>query len=428
MTHLKIRPLSEFKGHVDIGLITFRDDEFEAVLERFPPKWLIVDGERQYNVSEFMNRPGRHFYMAIVRTIEQGHRDAQSTTQALIADLDPSWLVLVGIAGAKPESEFSLGDVVVGTRVHDFSVTAELPNGRAETAMSSDAAHPIVATAFANLRATKSLLGPWDSEAAIGRRFPPIRLDNSDFLGSDEEWKLKIRDSLLRRFPQLGSFHPPRVTAAAIGSGNTLMKSPSLLQTWLEFARDLKAVEMEAPGVFAAATSTRGNKPVMAIRGISDIVGYKRDPAWTEYACHTAASFCHALLKSGVLNMGAKQKPTPSTVELTESELEFGGGGLPSANVPAIGDLMDPQALSLTPDVEASLADHLNYRSDSRPSLVLRGQSGQVLGVFVTREEYELLNAAAELARDPNRLQRLDSRPSGDTMSFEAVFDGKGTP
>src|SRR4051794_27170243 len=102
----EIRPLSEFRTRVDFGLISFREDEFEALLRRFPPHWLIIDGERQYNITPITDRLGKTFYVATVRTVEQGHRDAQSTAASLIRDLEPSWIVLVGIAGAKPESEF----------------------------------------------------------------------------------------------------------------------------------------------------------------------------------------------------------------------------------------------------------------------------------------------------------------------------------
>ena len=52
---------------------------------------------------------------------------------------------------------------------------------------------------------------------------------------------------------------------------------------------------MEMAGVYQAAHDAQ--KPVLAIRGISDIVGYKRSPEWTEYACHSAAALTIALLK-----------------------------------------------------------------------------------------------------------------------------------
>src|SRR5258708_37934265 len=50
-----------------------------------------------------------------------------------------------------------------------------------------------------------------------------------------------------------------------------------------------------------AARSVKGDRPVLAIRGISDIVGYRRDADWTKYACHSAASFTKAFITSSLL-------------------------------------------------------------------------------------------------------------------------------
>ena len=219
-------------------------------------------------------------------------------------------LVLVGIGGAKPESEFSLGDVVVGTRVHDFSVTAALPGGSVETAIGGGPIHRLVQSAVVNLPATKSLLEDWSSETAIGRPIPRVSFGPKNFIG-DESWKRKIRRALKARFGTPGQARRPLVTAAALGSGNILMKDPALLERWLEFARDLKAVEMELPGVFAAARSVKGDRPVLAIRGISDVVGFVRDPAWTAYACHAAASFTRVFLAANLLNIEPRPKIMP---------------------------------------------------------------------------------------------------------------------
>jgi len=77
--------------------------------------------------------------------------------------------------------------------------------------------------------------------------------------------------------------------------------------------------------------------------------------------------------------MDAKQKPTPLTVEVPVSELKLGGDGLPGANVPAIGGLTDLRVLSLTPEVEASLAGDLNYQASSRPEIRCGGFGGRHL-------------------------------------------------
>jgi len=59
---------------------------------------------------------------------------------------------------------------------------------------------------------------------------------------------------------------------------------------------------MELVGVMTAARSVGDEKTcVLAIRGISDVVGYKRKPEWTVYACHSAAAFTYALLGSGLI-------------------------------------------------------------------------------------------------------------------------------
>ena len=44
---------------------------------------------------------------------------------------------------------------------------------------------------------------------------------------------------------------------------------------------------------------------MLAIRGISDIVGLKRADAWTKYACASAAAFTRAFLRTRPIELGA---------------------------------------------------------------------------------------------------------------------------
>src|SRR5271165_724344 len=77
MTSVEMRRLSEFRGKIDFGIITMREDEFDAVLQRFPPRWLCLGGEEQYNIAEVQCRSGDLRYAAVVRTAEPGHGDAR---------------------------------------------------------------------------------------------------------------------------------------------------------------------------------------------------------------------------------------------------------------------------------------------------------------------------------------------------------------
>src|SRR5690606_1972480 len=65
---------------------------------------------------------------------------------------------------------------------------------------------------------------------------------------------------------------------------------------WVKTARHLLAIEMESGGVYRAA---RERCAMLAIRGISDLVGLKRNDAWTKYACLVAAQFARGFLRTG---------------------------------------------------------------------------------------------------------------------------------
>jgi hypothetical protein len=75
-----------------------------------------------------------------------------------------------------------------------------------------------------------------------------------------------------------------------------LVKDDALWHEWLSRARQIEAVEMELEGMYAAARTRQRIYPILVSKGISDIVGFHRDDAWTKYACETAASGALALL------------------------------------------------------------------------------------------------------------------------------------
>lgn len=310
----------DIKGSVDFALIAIREDEFEAVLHYFPPTAEAEGEHRTYEISDFQTAEGSIYRAAILRSLEQGHAAAQAATSDVISDLDPAWIVLVGIAGAVPEFEFSLGDVVLATRMIDFSITAALDGGTKETAHRGAPVHKAVQDFVSRLPAFKSRLGDWNHPSKLGVSIPLVSIEEGLSHITDDNWKDKLRRSLKHRFGFNEGNTPrqPIVTAAPIASGNMLVKDHSLLQDWLESARDLKAVEMELPGVFEAARRKVGDIPVLAVRGISDIVGFKRDPAWTAFACKTAASLARALLNLKPVMPRSKQQSEDISKNITD--------------------------------------------------------------------------------------------------------------
>src|SRR5262245_34054316 len=133
----------EVKGKIDFAIITVREDEFKAVLERFPAGQ-DVEGRRTYSLTRLPVSEDSEYLIATARSIEQGESAAQDLARDMIEDLDPQWFILVGIAGAVPADDYSLGDVVAAARLIDFSVTAAIEGGGTEYAVAGGPMHKTI--------------------------------------------------------------------------------------------------------------------------------------------------------------------------------------------------------------------------------------------------------------------------------------------
>lgn len=373
------RNIAEIRGQVDVGILTIRPDEFTAVLERFGERTMVVGGNNLYDFSTIEHN-GSATNVVMTRILEAGGGRAQHVARDMIEDLNPRWILLVGIAGGVPDSEYSLGDVLVAKRLHDFSVSA-VSKGETTYATAGGSMHTDVDKLLAHLPAMKDALGDWSSEGTIGRPRPSVDLKKSNFYGN-EDWQSDVRNSLKAAFDVSRN---PVLWEGAVADGSVLMKDTDVLESWMQNARDIRMVEMESAGVFWAARSS--NCRVLAIRGLSDIVGFKRGSEWTDYACQTAASFTRALVGTGILKQitdteadapkvmkPARDRPAVASVELTldQSINDFNGSEflqllrettqLPLKSVEIVGIRPGSTVVELRGDEEdlIGFVDHLN--------------------------------------------------------------------
>jgi nucleoside phosphorylase/energy-coupling factor transporter ATP-binding protein EcfA2 len=292
---------SEIKGKVDFGIITVREDEFRAVLKRFHPEDFAY-GNREYSMSRLQSDSGGEYLIAAVRCPEQGEKQGQDMARDMIEDLDPQWLVLVGISGGVPSNDFTLGDVLLANRLYDFSVEAALQGRPSEYSLGGGPMQKVIQIFLASLaaRELKGQFEGWNHEDSIGMKAPSISLRSTNFYGSPQ-WQEKVKASLRKHFKRSKLLRPPLFAVGPTASSDRLMKNADLLEEWRTSARHTANVEMELAGVYEAARRVHREYPILAIRGVSDIVGFKRNDSWTEYACQTAAAFAHALIKAGPL-------------------------------------------------------------------------------------------------------------------------------
>ena len=283
------------KGQIDFAIITVREDEYKAVLQRLPEGFLYRGEKSNYFIHQIPLQDNQNYTVATVRCPEQGGTAGQRVASDAITDLAPHWIMLVGIAGGVPASEFTLGDVVVAMRLQDFSVQARLEGGTTEYASGGGPMQREVQDYIALLPAMSKALGDWNTPESLSLLAPEISFDVGNFYGV-ESWKSKVKQSLEHHFDGKSRKRPPHVTTGLITASDVLMKDTALLSQWKESARQLLAVEMELSGVYTAAHTRERSYPIAAVRGISDIVGFNRHSDWTEYACQTAASFAYALI------------------------------------------------------------------------------------------------------------------------------------
>ncbi len=290
------------KYDVDIGIITIKQEEFTAVIQKLG-EWIEIEKSKHiYFYQSIKTSKGHYLGVAVVRCLEPGNLNAYSVAGDMIIDFAPKWLLLVGIAGGVPAFEYSLGDVLLCTKLYDFSVCCSLEDKPPEFAIASVPVEQSVKKFLEALPVyTESLedLG-WNSEQSLDLPKPDVNWEaetNTEKFYGDEDWKSEVRESLRRNFLQP---RKPKFYLGATGSSDRLVKSPSLVRQWKPLARDLSHIEMELAGVYKAAFDS--HTPVLAIRGLSDIIGYKRSSEWTDYACETAASFAISLVRAGLLS------------------------------------------------------------------------------------------------------------------------------
>ena len=202
-------------------------------------------------------------------------------------------------------SDFTLGDVILASRVHNFAVSAALEGREPEYQQQGGPMQVEVEKLITHLPAIRKSLGNWSTTEAIQMTKPVERITETTdghFYG-EKPWREKVFSSLRSHFPQNGVPRDPVFKVAPVISANTLVKDAKLADQWRRSARHAAAIEMELGGIYQAARYAGDrNTRVLAIRGLSDIVGYKRRPEWTEFACRSAASFARALLESGLLH------------------------------------------------------------------------------------------------------------------------------
>lgn len=316
---------------VDIAIMTIREDEFMAVRRYFQTKRQRIPDGRTYLIGEVKTEK-QIYTIAITRCSEPGTDASQRLAHYISRNLAPRLILVVGIAGGVPHDEFTLGDVVVSSRIVNPNVDAWHPDGTTDYMTRGLPSHPLVDD-IVSLLPGEHLLANWTDTIQLER--PTVDLEQENTTG-DDEWREKVSQSLNWHFVEKQNrSRPPIFTTGPVLSSNHLMKDPARLREILKTHRSILAVEMEAAGVYEAAQGIDHQYPVITIRGISDIIGLRRDRRWTAYACQAAAAFTYAFIMADPLDPPLRsvdfQRPAVSLEQISSQTTP--DTSMPAANL-----------------------------------------------------------------------------------------------
>ncbi len=224
-------PAASVKGEVDVAILTIKYEETSAALKGLTRRRRVEGRGAHYSLGRVWTLANEELRVAIGTTSGQGQGPAQTLASSMINDLEPRWLIVVGIGGAYPATEFSLGDVAVSERIHDFSLAAEKPDGVREFEDRGRDLAPAAKTLVTDVIHFGERLGDWSTEAAIGLAKPKVKIPNaktSDKLEGDKSWRKSIVEGLKANFPAKIPLRAPLAVSATIISSNTLVRDPSL--------------------------------------------------------------------------------------------------------------------------------------------------------------------------------------------------------
>jgi nucleoside phosphorylase len=258
--------------------------------------------------------------------VESGIQTAQAISQ-----LDPSYVLMVGIAAAI-KGRARLGDVIVCNQVIYYEQAKQTPKG--------PEIRPI------SLRADRILL-----QSA----------QNLD----DKEWhSLVATDG-----HQDGEIGPPRVHFGPFAVGDKVVAHQAYVSDLTNLHPKLVGVEMESYGVAVAAASALSRPRFLAIRGVSDFADQQKDDDYRQYASAAAAAFTIGLIRRGLVSTKALLERPSSFIAVRHLSKQ----PIPSRT---IGESLPSQFAGRS--VRELLVDQTDLYTDGRLSDPLKAANRQV--------------------------------------------------
>lgn len=250
---------------VDFVIVTALPEERDALLAKLPGARKLDKGIRDihtfYAAQVKTRRKDRSEYSVIVTClVKMGPITATAQTVSVVTKWQPRYVMLVGIA-CGIRGAVKHGDVLIASQVADYTIGKQEGGPRKIN---------------------------WDV-------YPcgVSLLDSANDLG--DAWRKGI--GVAR--PGMGESAREK---GLVASGGDVVQDDEIVATYSRSWPKLIGIEMESGGVAAGVHQTVDRPEFLMIKSVSDFGKDKHDLdviPWRPYACHAAAAFAVALMKSG---------------------------------------------------------------------------------------------------------------------------------
>lgn len=252
---------------VDVAVVcALSDPELSQVL-RLPWNWSAA---RPLDEATFIHAghfevADRKITVAAASASRMGMVSSALLSAKLIQYLSPKFVVMTGIcAGMKSKTNF--GDVVLADPCWDWQ------SGK----RTHDEGQPVFAISPHQIGVDPSVRAKFEQ---LKMRHDVLAAIQSGFAASSPSTKLKL-------------------VIGPMASGSSVLADPNATEEIRKQHRELCAVEMEAYGVYAAATYAGSQRPrVFAIKSVCDFADSDKNDEFQQYAAYTSAKAMEAFFQ-----------------------------------------------------------------------------------------------------------------------------------
>lgn len=279
---------------VDVVIITALEKERDAVLS-------YLDS------FQSTQRFGKTFYSSVIKTLNSGiiyqvvviclegmgNLKSSFATQQAITEINPSRIILVGIAGGVPKDNRYLGDIIVGEQIvyYELGKQTQLEQKISQTQRRDEVYRP----AKDLLDAAKSL--------------------------KPENWIFSIKAQ--RPDGSTGRVIP-KVHFGVVASGDKVIADSSFREKLQNDWSQLVGVEMESAGAASAAYESNFMQGIFLVKSMCDWADGTKNDDWQEYAAESSACFVVNLLKLAPFDSKVKLNNQNSNSLAIDSKLIAG--------------------------------------------------------------------------------------------------------